>query len=53
MMQDLMGCGPGGGLMMGFGIVMIVLIPIALLFAIASLSKYLFDPSRHDRGSAQ
>ena len=52
MLQDLMGCGPGGGLAMGFGVVMIVLIPIALLFAIASMSKYLFDASRRDQGNA-
>ena len=52
MMQDLMGCGENGGLMMGFGLSMIFLIPIALLFAIASLSKYLFESSRRDQDRA-
>ena len=42
MMQDLMGCGLGGGLAMGFAIVVALLIPVMLLFAIASMGKYIF-----------
>ena len=41
MMYDLMGCGPVGGIAVGFAIFAAVLISVVLLLTIASLSKYL------------
>ena len=47
MMHYLMGCGLGGGVAMGFTIVVALLIAVMLLFAIASMGKYLFGSRRH------